>query len=160
MNTITRILLSLVLFHCALPATDSDPVKEIDTLLTSWHRAAAVADEAVYFGAMADDFVFLGTDAGERWNKKEFEAWSRKYFQRDSAWVFTSVKRYITLSDDGRTAWFDELLDSKSYWPTRGSGILTLTDEGWKLRQYNMAFTIPNESVGEIRPFIEKAFRK
>lgn len=160
MNRTLQIFLCMVLFQIAVPAADTDPVREIDLLLTAWHRAAAVADEEAYFAAMADEFVFLGTDPGERWNKKEFEAWSRKYFQRDSAWVFTAVNRCITLSDDGKTAWFDELLESRSYWPTRGSGVLTRTQEGWKLRQYNMAFTIPNESVGEIRPFIEKAFRK
>ena len=36
----------------AYPA-DEAAIKEIDVLLTSWHHAAAVADETVYFGAMA-----------------------------------------------------------------------------------------------------------
>ena len=138
----------------------ADPAQEVDALLTAWHEAAAKADAAVYFGAMHEDFVFLGTDAEERWSKQAFEVWAKKYFQRESAWVFNAVKRHITLSTDGRTAWFDELLDSKSYWPTRGSGVLSLTDTGWKLRQYNMAFTIPNGVVPEIRPAIEQAFDK
>ena len=152
-------VLGFLLFQ-AIKGADGDTIKEIDGYLSAWHRAAAVADEKAYFGAMTEDFVFLGTDASERWNKKDFEAWSSQYFQRDSAWVFTAVKRFITLSEDGKTAWFDELLDSESYWPTRGSGVLTLTGDGWKLRQYNMAFTIPNESVREIRPFIEKHIKK
>ncbi len=159
MMTQTRLIGFVLLLSCyCLPAA-SDPVAEIDSLLNSWHQAAAAADAKVYFGLMADDFVFMGTDAGERWNKKDFEAWAMKYFQRDSAWVFRAVNRHITLSPDGRTAWFDELLDSKSYWPTRGSGVLTLTVQGWRLRQYNMAFTIPNAAVPQIRPFIDQAFK-
>ncbi len=137
-----------------------DPIKEIDAFLSAWHQAAALADENAYFSVMDVDFVFLGTDAEERWNKTEFEAWAMKYFQRDSAWVFFAVKRHITISPDGRIAWFDELLKSKSYWPTRGSGVLSKTEKGWTLRQYNMAFTIPNDAVADIRPFIEKAFKK
>ena len=149
----------LILLTCHVHAANPR-IQEIDTFLTAWHHAAAVADEDAYFGAMSDDFVFLGTDGRERWKKKAFMAWSMKFFQRDSAWVFSARSRHITLSKDGRFAWFDELLDSKSYWLTRGSGVLTRTKQGWKLRQYNMALTIPNESVRDIRPFIEKAFKK
>lgn len=139
---------------------DHRGIQEIDSLLTAWHHAAAVADEKTYFNAMSDDFVFLGTDATERWNKKEFLEWSAKFFQRDSAWVFSARMRHITISEDGKFAWFDELLDSKSYWPTRGSGVLTRTKDGWKLRQYNMALTIPNECVSAIRPIVKKFFKK
>lgn len=157
MMKMTKWLVLLTFALCAfLSAESRDPVNEIDLFLTAWHQAAAVADEKVYFGSMDDDFVFLGTDASERWEKKEFEAWGMKHFQGDSAWVFKAHKRNITVSSDGKMAWFDELLDSKSYWLTRGSGVLSRTPSGWKLRQYNMALTIPNESVEQIRPFIEK----
>jgi len=160
MKKITLIaVIFLTLFSWRL-FPDDRRIQEIDSLLTTWHHAAAVADEKAYFGAMSDDFVFLGTDATERWNKKEFLEWSMKFFQRDSAWVFKARSRHINFSGDGNTAWFDELLDSKSYWLTRGSGVLTRTKSGWKLRQYNMALTIPNESVRHIRPFVEKAFKK
>jgi hypothetical protein len=55
-------------------------------------------------------------------------------------------------------AWFDEDLESKSYWPCRGSGALEKIDGVWKIRLYNLAFTIPNSAVPEIRPAVLKAF--
>ena len=129
-------------------------VAEIDRLLTAWHRAAAVADEATYFGTLAPDAVFLGTDAGERWTRPEFEKAYLPYFQRDSAWVFVATRRAITLSPDGDVAWFDELLDSKSYWACRGSGVLTRSGGRWLIRQYNLAFTIPNAVAKEVRTIV------
>ena len=159
----TRILLyalvlcsSFLTLHAQARADDSAR-KEIDALLTAWHKAAAEADEVLYFGSLAPDAVFLGTDATERWTKDELVKWAMPYFQRPSAWVFYAVSRNISLADDGRTAWFDELLHSESYWTCRGSGVLSKTPQGWKIRQYNLAFTIPNAATGEIKPIVEKA---
>ena len=141
----------------AAPAGGGQGEVEIDGLLTAWHRAAAVADEAAYFGFLAEDAVFLGTDAGERWTKADFVRQYLPYFQRESAWVFVAKQRWISLSGDGRVAWFDELLDSASYWTCRGSGVLTRDEDGrWRLRQYNLAFTIPNGLTREVKTLIER----
>ena len=40
------------------------------------HRAAAEADGEVYFSLMADDAIYLGTDASERWTLAEFKAFA------------------------------------------------------------------------------------
>lgn len=37
-------------------------------MLDDWHQAAAVADEARYFGHFAPNGVFMSTDATERWD--------------------------------------------------------------------------------------------
>jgi hypothetical protein len=29
----------------------------------------------------------------------------------------------------------------------RGSGILTMTPEGWKIEQYHLSVTVPNEAI-------------
>ncbi len=131
---------------------------EIDALLTAWHKAAATADAGTYFGSMAPGAVFLGTDVTERWTKEEFEARTASRFRRTSAWIYSAVRRSISLSADGTTAWFDEDLVSASYWPCRGSGALEKIDGAWKIRLYNLAFTIPNSAVREIRPAVLKAF--
>ncbi len=135
---------------------DQAVIQELDTFLTAWHRAAAEGNEELYFGSLAPDAVFLGTDATERWVKPELEKWAMPYFERPSAWVFYAASRHIFLSDDGKTAWFDELLHSESYWTCRGSE----TNQGWKIRQYNLAFTIPNDVTKEIKPIVEKALEK
>jgi hypothetical protein len=94
----------------------------------------------------------------ERWTKEEFESWAAPYFQGTSAWVYSAIRRSISLSADGNSAWFDEDLVSKSYWPCRGSGAVEKIDGAWRIRLYSLAFTIPNSAVPEIRPAVLKAF--
>jgi hypothetical protein len=140
----------------AWPA-EKTATEEIDALLTAWHHAAAVADETVYFGTLAPGAVFIGTDATERWTKEEFEKWAMPHFQGGSAWVFAACERHIYLSADGGSAWFDELLDSKSYWPCRGSGALQKMNGKWRIVHYVLSLTIPNSVAKEIKPIVEKA---
>jgi ketosteroid isomerase-like protein len=157
----TIIALTMLSVAAAFATTENKDAfakAEIDALLTAWHKAAATADAGTYFGSMAPDAVFLGTDVTERWTKEEFETWAAPLFKGTSAWVYSAVRRNISLSADGNTAWFDEDLASKSYWPCRGSGALEKIDGAWKIRLYNMAFTIPNSAVPEIRPAVMKAF--
>ena len=59
----------------------------------------------------------------------------------------------MLFSADGKLAWFDEKLDNEKYGRVRGTGVLRLTDEGWKLVQYSLSFPIPNDitlAVAEI----------
>lgn len=157
----TFIALALFAIAAVFPAAQDKNASaraEIDALLTSWHKAAATADAKTYFGSMAPGAIFLGTDVTERWTKEEFEAWAAPRFQGTSAWVYSAIRRHISLSADGNAAWFDEDLVSKSYWPCRGSGALEKIDGAWKIRLYNLAFTIPNQVVPEIRPAVMKAF--
>lgn len=147
-----------LLFPMLLAAGGESPaVREIDALLTAWHRAAAEADELTYFSAMTEDAVFIGTAAGERWTRPEFETWAMPHFQRDSAWVFVAKERHIELAPDRKLAWFDELLDSKSFWPSRGSGVVVRTAKGWRIAHYVLSFTIPNEVTRDIQPIVLRA---
>ncbi|MBL7978975.1 MAG: nuclear transport factor 2 family protein [Bacteroidetes Order II. Incertae sedis bacterium] len=118
----------------------------LNTFIDAWHRAAATADENVFFGSMNADGVYLGTDETERWTRPEFEAWGMKYFQGETAWDFKPKNRHIMISQDGRMAWWDELLDT---WMgvCRGSGVLVLTSNGWKIQHYNLAVTVPNDKI-------------
>lgn len=122
--------------------------------MDGWHQAAATADEDVFFGSMRDDAIYLGTDKTERWEKTVFQDWSARFFERDTAWAFTPYDRELYFSADGRTAWFEELLET---WmgPCRGSGVLTLEETGWKLAHYNLAMLIDNEDVQEVLQVIE-----
>lgn len=134
--------------------------QEIDGFLNAWHKAAAVADAKTYFGSLAAGAIFLGTDARERWSKEEFQKWAAPYFHRPSAWIFSASRRQVYLSADGCTAWFDEDLVSDHYWPCRGSGVLEKIAGHWKIRQYNLAFTIPDEATAAIRPLVEASLQK
>lgn len=124
---------------------------ELDTLVDKWHKAAASADFEAYFGAMTDDFIFLGTAPGERWDKETFAAFSKPHFDRGSAWDFKPFNRQWVTTHSKNIVWFDEDL---STWMEgcRGSGILVKEKGKWKLAYYNLTVLIENE---KIEPFIE-----
>ena len=48
-------------------------IAAINRVLDGYHAAAAEGDWDTYFAFMSDDGVFLGTDAGERWQKRDFQ---------------------------------------------------------------------------------------
>jgi hypothetical protein len=118
---------------------------DVNVILNAWHRAAAEANESAYFGYAAPDFVFLGTDASERWDLASFRAFSHPYFAKGKAWTFVPHDRHVNFSPDGNVAWFDEKLDSASYGDCRGSGVLRRIKGEWKIAQYNLTIPIPND---------------
>jgi len=127
----------------------------IASVLDDFHLAAAQADEARYFGHLDDSAIFLGTDAAERWTKTQFQAYGHPSFAKGKAWSFRATRRAITLSSDGRTAWFDEDLATPNLGPCRGSGVLLLEDGTWKITQYNLTVTVPNEVMKDVKALIE-----
>jgi ketosteroid isomerase-like protein len=131
----------------------------LDVMLTNWHHAAAVADAETYFGYLAEDAVYMGTDATEYWTKAEFRKWAEPWFKKKSAWTIYATKRNIYLSKDETYAWFDEVLIA-GFGPARGSGILVKTKDGWKIKHYNLAMTIPNEVSKEVKDLVERELNK
>ncbi len=118
-------------------------------MLDSLNRAAARADFNAYFSHYTEDGIFCGTDATERWNKKEFMAWSKPYFNKGKAWDFTAFDRHIYFDPSGKTAWFDELLSTQMK-ICRGSGVVVKENNVWKLRQYVLSATVPNSIVDTV----------
>ena len=149
---------TILFFVLLLTLSNRDEVKEIDALLTNWHHAASVSDAKTYFGFFAEDAIFLGTDAKERWTKTEFEKWAAPWFKKKSAWNIYATKRNIYLSDDKMYAWFDEVLVA-GFGPARGSGILIKTKEGWKIKHYNLSMTIPNEIILDVKKLVKNQLK-
>ena len=140
-----RTVAALVLAALAFSASAADPRAAIGKTLDEWHHAAAVADEARYFAATSPDFVFLGTDASERWDRAAFRAFAHPYFAKGKAWTFTPHDRHVMLAPSGDVAWFDEKLDSASYGDCRGSGVVRRINGAWKIAHYNLTIPIPND---------------
>ena len=135
-----------LLITVSLSAQNGDSNKKaINTVLDNWHKAAAKANFNDYFNAMANDAIFIGTDATENWNKKAFEAYSKPHFDKGKAWSFTPLERHIYFSKDRKTAWFDELLNTQMK-ICRGSGILEKVKGFWKIKHYVLSMTIPNDN--------------
>lgn len=118
--------------------------------LDALHRAAAEADYGAYMGAYTADAVFLGTDATERWTLPEFAAYAKPAFDQGRGWTYVPLERWVVVSADGGTAWFDERLQNATFGETRGSGVLVRTDDGWKVAQYNLTIPIPNAIAREV----------
>ncbi|QRM88891.1 hypothetical protein FG167_06465 [Lacinutrix sp. WUR7] len=132
-----------------LVVSASEIKKEINTNLDAWHKAAANANFDAYFNLMTKDGVFIGTDASENWQKEAFKTFSKPYFDQGKAWSFTAIERNIYLSDDKNLVWFDELLDTQMK-ICRGSGVMKLEDNTWKIAHYVLSIAIPNENVNEV----------
>ncbi len=147
MKKITFLLITIITFG-TLQAQTNAPT-QINTVLDNWHLAAAKADFKAYFDAMTDDAIFIGTDATENWNKTAFQNFAKPYFDRGKAWNFTALERHVFFSKDGKTAWFDELLNTQMK-ICRGSGVLEKTGKSWKIKHYVLSMTIPNDNSDEV----------
>ncbi len=123
--------------------------KNISKVLDDLNTFAGNADFKNYFDLYAEESTFIGTDATEIWNKKEFMAFAKPYFDKGKAWSFKSLKRNIYFSKDGKYAWFDELLDTQMK-ICRGSGVLEKIGDKWKIKQYVLSMTIPNDVTNEV----------
>ena len=127
----------------------SENKRQINFMLDYWHDAASNANFESYFSKMTPNTIFIGTDATEHWNLEEFKRFSKPYFDKGKAWSFKSLERNVYLEDDNKTGWFDELLDTQMG-VCRGSGVVRLTKDGWKIEHYVLSIAIPNENVNEV----------
>lgn len=141
-----KIFLCILLLFPFLKISAQSITHQIDTVLDNWHLAAANADEETFFGLMAEDAHYLGTDETEDWTKDEMKIWANQFFDKDSAWDFKKKIRNIYIYEDSNLAWFDETLDT---WMgvCRGSGVVVLTENGWKIKHYVLSVAVSNEKI-------------
>jgi uncharacterized protein (TIGR02246 family) len=156
MRHTTPALLVFLLVAAVGPAAEPDPAVAVDAVLTAFHTAASEADGELYFSLLADDAVYIGTDASERWTVAEFRAFAEPYFSAGHGWTYTATSRHIVIGPDGATAWFDELLSNQAYGATRGTGVLVRTDDGWRIAQYHLTIPVPNELARQVVAMIEQ----
>ena len=120
---------------------------EIGAVLDRLNVASTAADGPAYFDLFTPDARFIGTDATERWSMTEFRAFAEPYFAQGKGWTYVPSARVVTVApiECRCIAWFDEELVNAGYGVTRGSGVLRLTPDGWKIEQYVLSFAIPND---------------
>ncbi|MBL4638962.1 MAG: nuclear transport factor 2 family protein [Kordiimonadaceae bacterium] len=145
MSHFKMLILSLLL-ACTLPVTaaNSDTAMynpAIAKTLDALHAAAASANWDAYFNQYTEDAIFIGTDAGERWDMPTFKG----YASKSKGWDYKLENRHIVIGLNQNTAWFDEILHNAKYGTSRGTGVLIRTKSGWKVTQYHLTFPIPND---------------
>lgn len=150
MKKLLAILTVITVLGCkSVMINQTDSTNEINVALDAWHKAAADANYNTYFNLMTDDAIFIGTDATENWNKTAFQAYAKPHFDKGKAWSFTALERHIYFDKTRKIAWFDELLNTQMK-ICRGSGVLVKIGQEWKIKQYVLSMTIPNENSGEV----------
>ncbi|MFA9370555.1 MAG: nuclear transport factor 2 family protein [Labilibaculum antarcticum] len=145
-----KLILGFFLILISSSCSNSAPPqnKNVEGFINKWHIAAAESKLEEYFDMMSENAIYIGTDASERWTKKEFYAFCEPHFLKGKTWNFKPFNRQIYFSDDNKTIWFDELLDT---WMgvCRGSGVITIENGEFKISHYHLSVTIKNEKVSE-----------
>ncbi|HEY9048939.1 MAG TPA: nuclear transport factor 2 family protein [Ohtaekwangia sp.] len=154
-----RSLFIIALLACTSVGVHAQSVNtELNQFIDAWHKAAAEANEKRFFDAIADNGIYIGTDATERWTKEEFLKYAKPYFDKGKAWTFIPRDRDLHVTSEGNFAWFSELLTTRMG-TCRGSGILRKTPAGWKIEQYHLSVTVPNDAMKDFITLME-SFRQ
>ena len=142
MRSIVFLSSILLLFGCKSKSISYSSIgkDELHIFLNNWHQSAAEAHFDGYFNAIADDGIFIGTDAKENWSKEQFKVFAKPYFDRGKAWNFKVIQRNIYFSKDQKIVWFDELLTTQMK-ICRGSGVIQKTKDGWKIKHYVFSYS-------------------
>ena len=146
LRTCLHPLLALALTVLALTALAAPATP--DEVLDALHERAARADFDGYFSLYADDAVFLGTDASERWPIAEFRDYTRARFATGVGWTYTPIARHLVRSGD--VIWFDERLEGQNMGPCRGTGVLVREDGQWRIAHYSLTLLVANEIADQV----------
>lgn len=151
MKKYLMILISIFFFNCNKDQsiTKIELTKNVNQFLNNWHKNAKNANFENYFKAFDEQSVFIGTDATENWTKKEFQKYCKPYFDKKTTWNFKTLERNIYSNKDQSIIWFDELINS---WMgiCRGSGVIENNKNEFKIKQYIVSATIPNDIIKNV----------
>jgi hypothetical protein len=151
---ITPLLVALALSQAApaAPADDQGARAQVAAVLDQLNQASSAADGEAYFALFTPEARFVGTDSTEHWTIPQFRPYADAAFGRGRGWSYPATERTITIApiDCRCIAWFEEKLTNAGYGETRGSGVMRLTDEGWKIEQYVLSFVVPNDAADEV----------
>ena len=136
----------LLLFVATFAHAQTTEKDKVSQTIDTWHKAAADVKFDAYFNLIAEDGIFIGTDATENWTKKDFKVWAKPFFDKGTTWNFTALERHIFFDKSGKIAWFDELLNTQMK-ICRGSGVLVKVGKEWKIQHYVLSMTVPNDEV-------------
>ena len=127
----------------------------IDALLDGLHRDAHEGKFQTYFARYIPSAVFLGTDKTERWTIGEFKAYAKPAFADGHGWTYKVIER--NWEGDGDVRWFDEILFNEKLGHCRGTGVVKLIDNEWKIAHYSLTMLVPNSIAANVGLQSQKA---
>jgi hypothetical protein len=150
-------MLTAIMMALAVQAAPATPEAQVAAVLDQLNVASSAGDGAAYFALYTPDARFVGTDASEHWTIDELRAYAGPYFAQGRGWSYPATERTITIApiECRCIAWFEEQLTNESYGRTRGSGVMRLTEDGWKIEQYVLSLAIPNDLASPIARIIK-----
>ena len=121
---------------------------DINILLDGLHEDAHRGNFEAYFDRYSSDAVFLGTDKTERWTIQEFKSYAEPAFADGHGWTYKVIER--NLEGSGNTRWFDEILFNEKLGHCRGTGVVQLINNEWKISHYALTMLVPNSIAGDV----------
>ena len=119
-----------------------------DLLLDGLHQDAHEGNFQDYFARYTKNAVFLGTDKTERWTIEEFKAYAKPAFDDGHGWTYSVIER--NWEGDGNIRWFDEILFNEKLGHCRGTGVVKLIDNEWKIAHYALTMLVPNSIAQDV----------
>ena len=137
------LILLIVLFS---PPAFADDEADVAAALDALHKAEREGDLEKFLNAFAAEGIFLGTDASEAWTVEDLRRDLGERFATKGGWTFEINERAIGVSDDGRAAWFKEIVHYvRSDYILRPTGTMIKRDGRWQIAQLHMGIPIPNQ---------------
>ncbi len=153
-----------ILFILVLPiiicCQNTNLDQAVTSVLNKLHLYASEARGPEYFDLFSEDAIFFGTDINERWDKNAFQEYGMIRFETGKGWTYHMTERNIYFSDDDQTCWFDELVRNDKYGHLRGTGVMKLVDQDWKIVQYNLGLPMPNDLFSKYAQEIMKFYKE
>ena len=101
-----------------------------------------------YFARYTKNAVFFGTDKTERWNIEQFKAYARPAFADGHGWTYKVVER--NWEGNSNMRWFDEILFNEKLGHCRGTGVVQLINDEWKIAHYALTMLVPNSIAADV----------
>ena len=147
-----KIILITIFFTFNINASEQH---EIDALLDGLHQDAHEGNYETYFERYSPNAIFLGTDKAERWNIEEFKVYAEPAFADGHGWTYEVIER--NLEGAGNTRWFDEILFNEKLGHCRGTGVVKLINNEWKIVHYALTMLVPNSIAANVGSQTQKA---
>ena len=143
-----NIFFILAILSATLLGAEDYKDNAINALLDGLHQDAHEGNFESYFARYTSDAIFLGTDKTERWTIDELKAYAKPAFADGNGWTYSVVER--NWEGDGDIRWFDEILFNEKLGHCRGTGVVKLINDEWKIVHYALTMLVPNVIAAEV----------